>query len=486
MPLVGCTTNYKCGPLKTVHPGHTLSPWVRCTFGDGGGSMITVGNESSPSLDNSAVIKSFNYGFSSGVECKITIHDTMGSSLSIFLNNMMRTFKDSSDRVVEFEWGWTNAGCHTPPPAMKSNKHWLMLKGLETNYVQGKFIHEIIASDVLTTSLQGGVEEIYGEDSKNSIFLKDALKKLFLEKPNPIVKEIKYCRMEDGKLVCGDHIGFKENNPKGPKHCFRGNSANKLETAKKWISGWVTNNKDKIFEMQYDDTKKGGAVMLLEQPTLDCTESSVPSLCIGTYIVNGGEDSPVIEFNPRIKWDFGPVGANGGNVPSHTVQDSGSPQNKSMGVEKCPGQSRKGNPGAGQVISTPPTNAHTDILGPKATSTNNVANSKQLLLDGIHIMDSGIMADMTIVGDPRFPTKAEGVINGKTVSIAFVNPFHLLPSSDNCGDWLARPSCNSILSQKDWFILKVNHRIEGGTYTTILSLRLTSDGLDAPEGTHIK
>jgi len=485
MPLVGCTTNYKCGPLKTVQPGHTLSPWVRCTFRDGGGSMITVGNESSPSLDNSATIKSFNYGFSSGAECKITIHDTMGSSLSNFLKNMMKEFKDSSDRVVEFQWGWTNTGCPTPPPAMTSVMHYLMLAGLETNYVQGKFIHEISALDVTTTALQGGIEKIYGEDGKNSIFLKDALKKLLQEAPDPIVKSIKYCRMQNGSLICGDQVGFKENDGKGPKHCWRGNAANKLETAKKWIGGWVTNYKDKMFEMQYNATVDGGEVIFMEKPTKDCTDDSDESLCIGTYVVNGGEDSPVIEFNPRIKWDFGPVAANGGQAPTNTVQDDDAPQNKAQGIKKCPNLSRSANKGAGQVISTPPTNVHTDIKGKKATSVNSDATSKQMLLDGIHIMDSGIMADMVIVGDPQFPTQNEGVIDGKTVAIAFVNPFHILPSSGSCGDWLAKPPCNAILSQKDWFVQKVNHRIEGGTYTTILSLRLTSDGLDANVGTHI-
>lgn len=484
MPLVGCTTQYKCGELKTVQPGHTLSPWVRVVFRDGGGNMITVGNKSSPSLDNSAVIKSFNYGFSSGAECKITIHDTMGSSLSAFLKNMMKEFKDSSERIVEFEWGWTNAGCPTePPPGQKSDKHYLTLAALETNYIQGKFIHEISALDVTNTSVQGGIEKIYGEDGKNSLYLKDALEKLLKEKPDPIVKEIKYCRMENGKMVC--NAGFKENNGKGPKHCWRGNAANKLETAKKWISGWVT-DKDKIFEMQYDATVDGGSIIFMEKPTKECNEGPDESLCIGTYIVNGGNDTPVIEFNPRIKWDFGPVGANGGNMATNTIEDQNTPNNKSQGIKKCPNLSRNGNKGAGQVISTPPTDVHKDIKGKEATSTNNDANSKQLLQDGIHIMDNGIMADMVIVGDPRFPMQYEGVIDGKTVAIAFVNPFHIMPSGGACGDWLAKPPCNAILSQKDWFIQKVNHRIEGGTYTTSLALRLTSDGLDAPIGAHIK
>jgi len=484
MELVGCTKNYQCGEIKTVQSGHTLSPWVRVVFRDGGGNMITVGNKSSPSLDNSAVIKSFNYGFSNGADCKIVIHDTMGSSLSVFLKNMMKEFKDSDDRIVQFEWGWTNTGCESdPPPPMKSDVHFLSLAALETNYIQGKFIHEITALDVMNTATQGGIEKLYGETGKNAISLKSALEKLLKEKPKPIVKEIKYCRLENGKMVCG--VGFKEGkNGEGPEYSWRGNAANKLEVAKKWISSHCT-DRDKNFEMQYDSTVDGGTIIFMEKPTKDCDEAPDESLCIGTYVVNGGRDTPVIEFNPRIKWDFGPVGANGGNMSINAIEDPNAPHNKSQGNKKCVNQSRAGNEGAGQVLSTPTTEEHKELNGKNATTIQNDANSKQLLLDGIHIMDNGIMADMVIVGDPRFPTQYDGVIDGKTIAVAFVNPFHIMPSGD-CGDWLAKPPCNAILGQKDWFIQKVNHRIEGGTYTTSLTLRLTSDGLDAPVGAHIK
>ena len=171
------------------------------------------------------------------------------------------------------------------------------------------------------------------------------------------------------------------------------------------------------------------------------------------------------------------VGANGGQMPDKTVQSTDK-QNKSQGVKKCPEISRDGNRGAGQVISTPPTNAHGDILGPNATPVNAAANSRQLELDAVFVMDDGIMADMTIVGDPTFPTQADGTIMNKTVAIAFINPFHLMPNNSKCGDWLAKPPCNELLSDKNWQIEKVNHRIEGGTYTTTLSLRLTAPGFD--------
>lgn len=490
MPLVGCTTEHQCGPLKTVEPGHTLSPWVRCVFRGGGGNEITVGNDSCPSLDNSAVIKSFNFGISDGGECKVVIHDMMGSSLRVFLKNMMKELQGEKDYFMIAQWGWTKAGCPTPPPSSISKKHYLQVRWVETNFVQGKFIHEITAVDTMNLAVEGGIEDIYGEDSKNAITLKAALQKLFTEKPHPIVKSVKYCRLnkETGNPEC--NVGFKIA-PDGPKHCWRGNSANKLEIARSWVSGWVT-DQDKIFVPVYETNTDGGEVIFWERPVFDCDEVTNQALCIGTYIVNGGEDSPVIEFNPRIKWQFGQIPANGGNMADGTIEDQ--PKNKAEGVKKCKEQSRAGERGTGQVLSIPPTNVHKDIEAKRATSVKGDAQAKQAVQDSITYMDSGIMADMTIVGDPTLPTQSQGVIQGKTVAIAFVNPFHILPASNMCGDWLAKPPCNEVLSNKNWLIMKLNHRIEGGTYTTTFQLRCVSPGLDAavsnpignsPDGTTI-
>jgi hypothetical protein len=484
MTLVGCAKDHNCGPnsLKTVENGHVLSPWVKVVFREGDGGLITVGNHSSPSLANSAVIKSFNFGFSTGSECKITIHDTMGSSLGVFLKNMMKELKDASDRFIVVEWGWTKAGCPSPPPNSRSKPHYMMLVSLETNFIQGKFIHEITATDTMAASLQGGIEEIYGEDTKNSLSLKDALKKLLMEDPAPKVKSVKYCRIEpDGKINCNDkEVGFKENDPEGPKHSWKGNAANKLEVARKWVSSWHTNNKDKVFEMEYNSKVDGGEVIFWERPTIKCDENFSENFCIGTYIVNGGADSPVIEFNPRIKWDFGPASVVGGQMAARTIEDK--PQNKAQGIEECPQLSRKESKGAGNVSSSPTTSQQLDINNDKSTGTQMDAEALHKMLDGIHVMEDGIMADMVIVGDPTFPTQADGVIDGKTVAIAFINPLHLVPDNSICGDWLASPPCNEWLSNNNWLVQKVNHRIENGTYTTSLSLRLTTPGFDSPVG----
>ena len=63
----GCLLQYVCGgKVNKPESGHVLSPWVKVTFRVGAAGTITVGNLSSPSMDNSASIKSFDFGFSSG------------------------------------------------------------------------------------------------------------------------------------------------------------------------------------------------------------------------------------------------------------------------------------------------------------------------------------------------------------------------------------------------------------------------------------
>lgn len=479
----GCLLNYVCDPnqgVKKPESGHVLSPWVRAIFRNGSAGEITVGNQSSPSLDNSATIKSFDFGFSTGGECKIVIHDTQGSSLHNFLQNIMKELtvaEQKSTLMFYIEWGWTKSGCPSPDPSNKSDRHYLLMQSIETNFVQGKFIHEITGTDTMSIATQGGVEKIIGGDvPRSAIPLKEALMKLLKEDPAPTVKSVQFLRINPttGKPEEADF----EDSAKGPKHSWKGQSANKLEVARNWARGHRTNKK-KIFVMRYNTTVDGGEVIFWESPTVGCNEIATASLCVGTYVVNGGKVSPVIEFNPKIKWLFPTVPTMGGNIPEHAVATAASPQNKAMGVIECPQLSRPQVKGAGQTLSTPTTQAHIDIYGPLSTPVAQRAQAQSLVQDGIWMMDNGIEADMVIVGDPKLPTQKDGVIGGLFVAIAYVNPFHLMSQqSQNCGDWLSKPPCNATLSNKNWQIKRLNHRIADGTYTTTFSLHLPVPGYD--------
>jgi hypothetical protein len=171
----------------------------------------------------------------------------------------------------------------------------------------------------------------------------------------------------------------------------------------------------------------------------------------------------------------------GGQQADHTIEAL--PQNKAYGVIQCPQLSRPQVKGSGQTLSTPTTQAHIDIYGKLATNVAQRAQAQSIVEDGIYIMNSGIEADMVVVGDPTLPTQADGIIGGLFVAIAYVNPFHLISSKGlSCGDWLSIPPCNQTLSNKNWQVKRLNHRIADGTYTTTFGLHLPVPGYDLTRG----
>jgi hypothetical protein len=485
MLLTGCAANKKCGTVKTVEPGHTLSAWCSVTFNGGKGEKITVGNQSSPDYGNNAVITDFEYAFSTGATCRIKIFDSLGSSVGAFMRNMLTDLQAGDNYQVIIRWGWTKAGCATTPaPGEASDPHILQLQHLETNFVQGKFIHEIEATDTYARAVEGGISKIYGTD-KTPKGLKTALTELLTTPPYPVVSKVLFKRVEnDGEVTDANFAVWDDS--KGPPAVWSGNGTNKLETARRWISGWVT-TRQKIFVPVVDAEED--AIIFWERPNLDLCTLDVKGdpdskLCIGTYVVNGGNDTPVIEFNPRFRWNFSFV-ADGGNLSSQVLlpplMDPTRGGAKEIGVQECKGLYEPENIGSGQIMSTPPSKPHIDLWGRLATTKKAIAQAKHLEMDGIMIGESGIQASMVIVGDPRFPTQKEGVIRGLVLAIVFINPFYLQPGNPNsggCGEWLAHPACNSWLTSKYWQIAALSHKISNGNYVINLDLRLISPDYD--------
>ena len=85
-----------------------------------------------------------------------------------------------------------------------------------------------------------------------------------------------------------------------------------------------------------------------------------------------------------------------------------------------------------------------------------------------------------IVGDPQI-MRPSLAINAKNVKIVFLNPFYVF-SGGSCGDWLAAPACNEVLSNKAWIVKAIVHRISEGRFTTTLGLWLGSPGIDLDIG----
>jgi hypothetical protein len=219
----------------------------------------------------------------------------------------------------------------------------------------------------------------------------------------------------------------------------------------------------------YDNTKKKPSVVFLEDPLPKCfTQDPSCNRSIGTYIVNGGKHSPVLSFDPKIKFNFSAAARAGVVVSSRNTDartQTGQPCPPNAGGSKTPGSGS-----AGMIQTTEDTNlvygaddAARDVL--VAETANERANK----------VYQNIEAELRIQGDPRLDDPF--TIRIRTVSIIVVNPFHLLlRKTEACPDWLQGAPCNAILSNKSWFINGVSHEIKEGSYTTTLKLFLPSPG----------
>lgn len=469
----GCIAKYQCKQLMFPESGHTLSPWVRCRFKDGEGREITVSNDSSPAIQNTAVIKSFDFGLSDGLHCKVVIHDQRGSSLTDFMRNLLKDLKLATPESLKFivEWGWTKSGCPTPLPSARSACHYMILDSIETNFIGGKFIHELTGTDLVKKVIEAGVDKIYGGEGQNAITLKEAIRKLFTEDPKPYIGKVSYCRLEGGTVQCD--VGF-EYEKDGPKGKWIANGNDKLQTAIHWLSGHRS-DRNRTFIPSYNSTDSGGEIIFWEDSKPKCAETSAwEENCLGTYIVNGGKASSVIEFSPKIRWDFARLTCVGGQISSETINPT--PQAKAQGRRDCAELQRPNCSGSGQTLSTPTTETHKDNYGKKATDEAQKGHDEQAR--GMKLLTDLIEADLVIVGDPSLPTPGEGLFL-RNIAIAYINPYHHLPQTESsCGDWIVDPVCNEILSNKAWLIKRCNHHIQEGNYTTTLGIYLTTPGVD--------
>src|ERR1017187_7180714 len=84
-----------------------ISPFVMVQIGEG----ISVGNLSAPSMDNEAVIKSFEYGTSNGLSVSIEILDEQGGAFDQSMAKMKTTLCE--DQMIRIIWGWMRVDCAT-------------------------------------------------------------------------------------------------------------------------------------------------------------------------------------------------------------------------------------------------------------------------------------------------------------------------------------------------------------------------------------
>ena len=479
----GCASRYQAGPHKLPEEGHTLSPWVTVKFLRNG-ATISVGNKSSPQNDHNAVIKSFDFGRSDGYTCKIVIQDQQGSSLIQFMEDMLKDARCATPDSLrmQVQYGWVKSGCNAPFPDARSDCYCMYPESIVTNFQAGKFTYEITGRDLIHAMLEQHGDKVYGGDGDSAKPLKNAIEEMMTdEEIKPTVTSVKFCKMEGKQRQC-DVKFYDSNDEKGPPGKWEMDNRTKIDTAREWLKNHRSAD-NKGWKVSYNgacDAK--GEVVFWEDPKPNCNEAKDwESNCLGFYIVNGSKSSPVIEFNPSIKWDFARLHSQGGAATSAKPQleDDG----KVKGRAECGTLSRQANPSAGTQVAVTTDETNKNIYGENAEDESSKSQEKAHKAE--KIFHDNIEADLVIIGDPTMvsPALAPWAFN---VSIAFINPFHLIGSSSGrCGEWLAQPMCNEVLSNKAWIVKSIGHSITEGKYTTTLGLYLTTPGDDIDAGSPI-
>lgn len=472
----GCTT-------KLPEVGTILAPWVKVEF-EGSGSVITVGNDSSPSTDprNVACIKSFEFGHSDGMTVRVVIHDEQGGSFVQFMEHLFKHFATlkfgaPANVRMKFQFGWCKSDCHNAEiPSASSREFFALCDSVETNFSEGKIIFELTGKDLCHRMLEGGVAYDVGGEGKNSeISLKDAITQLMTNKCAPCIKSVKFKSIDENSNTIVDLV-FEGSDPSGPKGKWNTNGQTKLEAVRRWLNSYKTKNGHGTI-LQYNPEEPGGELIIWEdrKPSTPQSDQFFDRFCIGTYIVNGGQESSVIEFNPRIKWDFSRLTNQGGGLSGQTANALKTPGSTTPGTPIRTLTSGE-DPCAGQNTQSIATDNLINQHNKTAVIESQKANAVNV--KAMKVLNDNIEADLVIIGDPVICPPSESVWS-KTVTIILVNPYFLTVGS-GCGDFLAKPVCNEILSNKGWFVKSVTHKIDSGKYTTTLGVYLSAPGIDLP------
>lgn len=494
--LHGCAANSSSnsGTCITQFPesGAVLAPWVAIEFVDlsfqGNGNIITVGNESSSATNpkNVAVIKSFEFGYSDGVSVRITIHDQQGGAFEKFMHNLLKDWAclknggTPATVLMKIVFGWTKSGCSSPLPRAISPCYYIMCDSVETNYTQGIFAFEITGRDQCFRMFEGSSEITVGGQGEKSEHVTDSIKELMTKNVAPTVGKVSFKEALEGGG--SKDAEFKaetaSEKKKGPRGNWIGNSRNKLEIALSWLStcpaydgrNWIP---------QFNPTEPKGELIFWVNPKRKCEvkdDKYWESNCIGTYIVNGGKFSPVIEFNPKIRWDFSSLTTIGGALSDGKVNALESEGSKNPGLD-CKELSREKQAGAGQKMQTVVTPTMRDRFGEKAAKETQISQAEAR--NTIKITFDNIEADLVIIGNPTICPPFEAIMQ-KNVSIIVINPFSLFSNGNGSLEWLAQPPCNEVLTNKAWICKSITHRIEAGTFTTTIGVMLMAPGIDLP------
>ena len=493
---------YSCpgGPAYPIE-GAVYAPFAKIQWGD---YVLTTGNDSflvAGKKKNTATITSFEFGLSPGDKgygVDVEVFDAAGRNYKEIIASLNNTMKKTNDEfeLVSFDWGWIirdtdNETRVVSASQLNNTKFGGIFLGLDTEFSGGNVKIKFRLRAPQAREIEASHTGTNGSDS-DPMALADALVKLFTQQEGggPF-NAVKFKLADETEVANGE--GFFENqgpNRRGPETRWSLKQNNAFFIANTWLSGQRTTNQLGILILH---DYKNNEIIIHEDPGFNCCSNHV-----GTFIVNGGNNSPVISFNPSINFPKGFIPTGGG------VSGGASSADQDKILESPPAV--KEDAGTQTTISVHEDFQDTVDSDQHAVQANNAqkANADAANNNGLSIGGGkpGWTAELKIMGDPTFATvlpvstttnqdpnaqpsniKKPGLF-GASLSIIFINPFYIGNEWDDDSiaplQWLQDSAVNDIISNKNYLILGVSHQIQSGSYTTTFKLKLLLPNIELP------
>jgi hypothetical protein len=427
-----------------------------------------------PAAKQEGLIKSYSMGFSDGLGCKLEIRDRKGSDLSKFFEKLSKApDKEKTKYQMRVRFGWTCYHCDGIPGSRKgtgeawgkyvSREHFFLPTTLQINYSKGGFNYILEGNDLMQTAFQLQMDKTYGS-SENKMKLKDAVIQAWKDTPNGPIKCTFKRRVPGSTAMVDIDKPFVTESRQEVVGKWDTKAMNPMSAVADWKSNWKTDEGYGLHPVWVSGPEP--EIMYMES---GCNKTR-KDLCEHTYIVNGGKHSPVISFNPTINWKYASTAeAYGGGAGS---TDTGASMKRKASREDNDCIVVEAVENVGERTSLPPTDQVVENEGPEnAQKSSDKGMNAQAQANNF---SEKLEAELIVQGDPLMDQAKMWI--GKIVSIVVVNPFHpVLKRQGSRGqiknsEWLANPTCNPILTSKQWRIENVSHNMKEGSYTTTIKV----------------
>jgi hypothetical protein len=477
--LAGCIANYLCGtpdlPGPAGQQAESFAPWCWITFGTGT-DKITVGNESYQGDPNTACVKSMEIGWTDTPSMKCEIVDEKGGTLQAVANSVRKCIKTRSGKgaFCEFQFGWiltTCSGGAKSSHVIPSKTFRLLITQLDVSYSEGKIKYTIEGTALDKVDEISRKDATVGSDSK-PVKIEDAINSLCSQDPPCTVRYVELT--PDGKLK---DVKFNWVPSGTIEAVWQGDNMNRISVITKWLSPFrIKDGPCDKGVVIYFNPQKPDELIIMKDPSPGPDESRSCSRegasgewgPLGTFIVNGGKCSSVIEFTPtmNILNAITSMAAGGGTSgPNKTASQLAEDR-------RCYNQNAQG-VDAGTQLQGTITQQALDSYGTKTANDqamkSEIAHHKASLVTAIQ--NPGVSAQLKILGNPDSRFLNWGA--NRYLSIVVINPYHIR-GSGKCGDWLAYPVCNELFTNRLWMAKSINHSISTGSYTTTIEAVLAS------------